>query len=134
MGDRANIYLIDDDTRRGIYLYTGKHGENAASMLRIALRRTEGHWDNGPGVAAAIMTQVMRADSDRRTESGVSTYLIGNDEWPVFVVDLRNQRVYMAFTGQEVEQEQWGFVGNYHEVSRGTIDPRSSMKGAFNAR
>lgn len=115
MGDRANIYVVDrrpaaaDDTETtGIYLYTHWNGSNWPELLREALRSDAARrrWSDEPYLLRIISDQLFKDIRDSETGGGIST-MIGDNEYPITILDMVNRTVSWAPEGSETDRNAW---------------------------
>lgn len=115
MGDRANIYLIDnDDTTDGIYLYTHWNGYEWPERLRQALEFGRDRWSDPTYLARIITSKVFAELENSTTGGGLSTMLTDN-EYDIIVVNLLTQRVAFAPPGKEGDPGTWSNVQTFEE-------------------
>jgi hypothetical protein len=115
MGDRANIYVVDrrpaaaDDTETiGIYLYTHWNGSDWPELLREALAQpiAQRRW-NDPSYLTKIVADFLFKDSrDSETGCGISTE-IGDNSYPITILDVANGTVSFAAEGEEENRNNW---------------------------
>jgi hypothetical protein len=107
MGDRANIYLVDtDDPTHGIYLYTHHSGYKWPEQLRLALLAGRGRFGDDQYLARIIVSNVFKDIHDQETGGGLST-VIGDNGYPITIVDLPNRTVSWATEGGEGDRTAW---------------------------
>jgi hypothetical protein len=112
MGDRANIYLTNsryrkaNDTKHGIYLYTHWSGYSWPDRLRRALEFGRNRWDDPQYLQKIIMDQVFKKERDEETGAGVSLD-IGDNQYPIIVVDVNGKTVSFADEGHETDRAAW---------------------------
>lgn len=90
MGDRGNIALHDNGVT--IYLYTHWGGSDIGSVLRSALIRGRGRWDDAPYLYRVIFQTLIGKD-DGVTGFGLSAGICDN-EHPILHVDASTQSVW----------------------------------------
>lgn len=96
MGDRANVYIFDDnDPSKGIYFYTHYRGHIWHDYLSSALEAGQGRWDDGAYLTRILATRMFADVAARETGGGISLDRIG-DEYPILVVNIEKQVVYLA--------------------------------------
>lgn len=101
MGDRANIYVIDtEDLTRGIYLYTHYSGYEYPQMLATALEHGKSRWSDSQYLTRIVASSVFSDLHGSTTGAGISTTM-GDNSYPIIVLDQVNQRVYFTEEGQE---------------------------------
>lgn len=106
MGDRANIYLVDYAPRYGIYLYTHGSGYKWPERLRRALIAGKARWGDNQYLARIIVSNVFSDIHTQETGGGVST-VIGDNSYPITVVDLPSRTVSWAAEGSEKNRAAW---------------------------
>lgn len=107
MGDRANIYLVDTpDPSHGIYLYTHWSGSGWPDELRKALERAKPRWGDDSYAARIIVSSVFANIHSDETGGGIST-VIGDNSYPIIVVDLVSRMVSFAQEGLEGDRNEW---------------------------
>lgn len=109
MGDRANIFLVDqrrDDLVHGIYLYTHWNGYRWPEALRDGLEEARSRWGDEPYSARIIIQKVFADIDGSATGGGVSTFLCDN-AYPILVCDLVNLTVSYAKEGDEDDPLRW---------------------------
>lgn len=111
MGDRANIYLTNSrfgetDTDHGIYVYTHWSGSRFPEKLRVALDFAKGRWNDAQYLQRIIIDQALRDVRDSDTGGGVSLD-IGDNEYPIIVVDVNRNMVAFADEGSETDPDSW---------------------------
>lgn len=105
MGDRANIYLVDDNPEHGIYLYTHWNGYEWPEMLRQALDKGRGRWGDQPYLSR-ILCRELFATYDQDTGGGISTFITDN-QYLITVVDLTESTISWADEGKETDRAEW---------------------------
>jgi hypothetical protein len=115
MGDRANVFVVDDLSRgtaelEGVYLYTHWGGSNLPATLAQALDSKEGRarWNDGPYLARIIFDR-MTGLTGGELGFGISASICDN-EYPILVVDPANQRVRMVPPGEERQPSATGWT------------------------
>lgn len=101
MGDRANVYLVDqidrdEDTATGIYVYTHWSGYEWPDRLRAALEVGKGRWGDDQYLNRIVIRELF-ATLNGETGGGLSTRL-GDNEHPIIVVN---------HDGREVTPSKW---------------------------
>jgi hypothetical protein len=95
MGDRANIFVADDDydggPPLGVYLYAHWGGEALPLLLQGVLSRGL-RWDDPSYLARLIFCEMVRGDERGEDGYGISASL-GDNEHSITVVDCGKQRV-----------------------------------------
>lgn len=115
MGDRANIYVVDrrpaaaDDTETiGIYLYTHYYGDEWVEQLRqaLALPIAQRRWNDPQYLIRIVTDYVFRSLRDSETGGGISTE-IGDNSYPITILDVANGTVSFAAEGSEEDRNNW---------------------------
>lgn len=110
MGDRANVYLTNDysttDGSKGIYFYTHWSGYVWPEILRQALKFGESRWNDDSYLVRILASRMFKQIEDDTIGGGIGV-TIGDNSWPVTVVDLTANRVYWAEEGDETKMERW---------------------------
>src|SRR5690606_26184038 len=112
MGDRANILVVDQPAENGnvhgVYLYTHWDGYEWPERLREALASDEARrrWSDDPYLTRIIVSRVFADIHEQETGGGISTYRTDN-EYPITILDIPNQRVAWALAGNELDTEEW---------------------------
>lgn len=119
VGDRANIFLrmrtsLKGDEQGGIYLYTHWGGTEFPETLKEALTFGKGRWDDDQYLARIITSRVFSGLVDSETGAGLSL-VIGDNEYPIICVDVRDQKVGFAPEGDEVNRDAWVDVKSFAE-------------------
>lgn len=119
MGDRANVFIPDAVEQgkepTGVYLYTHGSGYHLPRVVAEALGRKV-RWDDGQYLARIIFCQMLQSagPNELRQETGFGiSGQIGDNEYPILVVDPERQEVRMAEEGTEREPKdallRWSF-------------------------
>ena len=73
MGDRANVHIKDAyGETNGVYLYTHYEGYELPLIVRDALERGRGRWDDDPYLARIIFCEMVKGDEMELTGFGIS--------------------------------------------------------------
>ena len=94
MGDRANIAVIDSGER--VYLYTHWKGADLPSILHNAMNEGRDRWDD-PAYLTRVIFCSMMGDDKGVSGYGISPH-IGDNEYPVIVVDCDKEQIYLEPT------------------------------------
>jgi hypothetical protein len=98
MGDRANIFIADDDYESGppigVYLYAHWGGEALALLVKSVLKRRQ-RWDDPAYLARMVFCAMVRGDEAGEDGYGISARL-GDNEHAIVAVDCRAQRVWLC--------------------------------------
>lgn len=117
MGDRANIYLTTTAApERGLYLYTHWSGYEWPEELREALLFGEGRWNDSQYLARIITSRVFRDLVDDQTGGGLSLD-IGDNEYPITVVDLDARTVSFAPEGMHQDPKEWTHTKSFADYT-----------------
>lgn len=92
MGDRANIRLVLEEDKPPLNLYTHWGGYRWHLRLVDALTFAEDRWDD-PAYLARILISKLYEDHSGTTGGGISFYPIMGDGYPLYVVDIPEQKV-----------------------------------------
>jgi len=107
MGDRGNI-VVD-----GVWMYTHWDGHGIKNVLKDALQRGVGRWDDGPYLARIVFCQLIKGEKwDDTTGYGLSTSMQDNNN-PILFVEPETRMVY------EVEEK--------HVERHKDYDPEKAM-------
>ena len=99
MGDRANIYVKEGDS--GVYLYTHWGGSELPQVVKVALSRHQ-RWDDGQYLARILFDTLTENQTGSETGHGISS-VIGDNSYPIIVVNVDTQEVGLVRQGQEDE-------------------------------
>lgn len=86
MGDRGNIKVGK------VYLYTHWGGSEITEILKSALIRGKGRWNDEPYLTRIIFCEMIKDDVMGDTGYGISTVICDN-EYPILDVDCAKQTV-----------------------------------------
>lgn len=114
MGDRANVYVVDEKPEHGIYLYTHWSGSEWPERLRQALVAARNRWDDSQYAVRVLTSKMFDDIRDQDTGGGVSTFL-GDNSYPILVADFRDQSVHLAKAGSETNPSAWQAVGSFEK-------------------
>lgn len=92
MGDRGNIVIVDDESKR-VFFYTHWHGSEILETAHATLARKE-RWTDAPYLARMVFCELVSSDPKGETGYGISSGVIDN-EHPVLVIDSGQQRVWL---------------------------------------
>lgn len=113
MGDRANIYVVDEapdrtGLARGFYLYSHWGGTELPERLRVALGSSSARlrWFDSPYLVRILVHALFENDRGGDTGSGISTYRTDN-EHQIIVLDTVGEVVAFAKPGYEVHADLW---------------------------
>lgn len=108
MGDRANIFVVDNDPTRGIYLYTHWNGHRWPEALRKALDSPQARdrWDDPAYLTRIVATQVFADLGASSTGGGISTWMCDSNR-PVIVLDVVKGTVAFANHPHEHQRQDW---------------------------
>lgn len=91
MGERANV-LVRDNYDPGVFLYTHWGGYELPQTVQRALRREE-RWSDTPYLARIVFSEMIRDEIDGETGYGISSVMVGDNGYPVIVLDTSKQTV-----------------------------------------
>lgn len=103
MGDRGNIVVKSGTEKAWLYSHWG--GTDLPVILRDALVRGKGRWDDAPYLARIIFQQMIGKD-DGITGYGISAS-VSDNEHPILVVDCGAQTV-QCFGRDDIEIDSGG--------------------------
>lgn len=107
MGDRANIYVIDDNVEHGIYLYSHWGGKEwTTTDLAAALIKARPRWDDPSYCTRILISNLYMGMHDSETGGGIGTQ-IGDNEHRLAVVNIPAQVVSYADAGDEKIPTLW---------------------------
>ena len=121
MGDRGNVYILDDlkEDTPGVYLYSHWGGYELPQMVARALVRADAdrqnRWDDAPYLTRIIFCEMVKGYEEETTGFGISARRCDN-EYPIVVVQPgNNPQIGLAPEGQEnggIESctETWSFA------------------------
>lgn len=126
MGDRGNIYVVDQDPAHGIYLYSHWGGSDLPKWLAVTLQTpaARGRWGDGWSDSAyltRIICSAMFGDAVGPTGFGVSTFLSDN-EYPITILDLRGRVPTVWFAAEGAEQDTTEWFSPYDPLSGAPLD------------
>lgn len=123
MGDRANIFVVDrpqataaDTEATGIYLYTHWNGSEWPLRLRDALSSpvARRRWSDSSYLLRIITDVLFKDIRDLETGGGISTE-IGENEYPITVLDMVAMTVSFAAEGSETDRSCWQHTVSYDQ-------------------
>jgi hypothetical protein len=91
MGDRGNIAVQESADHR-VYLYGHWSGYDMPEILRAALIRGNGRWNDPQYLARIIFAEMIKNDPGGTTGYGISARVHDN-EYPIIVVDCEKQEI-----------------------------------------
>jgi hypothetical protein len=97
MGDRGNIAIQERDGKR-VYFYGHWSGDVLPKIVHDALARRQ-RWDDATYLARIIFCTMIKGQEAGESGFGISTE-IGDNEYPVLVVDCQNQEVFAETAGR----------------------------------
>lgn len=123
MGSRGNVYITDTATEgytaaefqggaRGIYVYLHWGGYEMPELLRKALARGRDRWTDHQYLTRILIDQLTLEERDQNTGAGVGL-TIGDNSYPITVVDLGRQTVAWAVAGEERNPLLWVKVTSF---------------------
>jgi hypothetical protein len=116
-----------------LYLYTAEFGHLTFGVLKAALEAGRKHWGDEQFLTRVIFCSFLKPDDLTKTTSyGISTFL-GENELPVFVIDVANRRVLMEEGAMFVTCPCVGFSWGFEDFLKLTDDPRVAyLEGVLN--
>lgn len=91
MGDRANIFIKQDVTNEGIWLYSHWGGRDLAATLQRAIKKMW-RWEDEHYLARIIFDEMIGENQGDELSFGISTRMCDN-EYPILCVDCQAQTV-----------------------------------------
>jgi hypothetical protein len=91
MGDHGNI-VVQESTEHRVYLYGHWSGYDMPEILRAALVRGNGRWNDPQYLARIIFCELVKNDPNGTTGYGISARVHDN-EYPIIVVDCEKQEI-----------------------------------------
>lgn len=92
MGDRANVFIQEDEDGTGVYLYTHWSGTELPGMVQEALAGGRGRWDDPAYLARIVFCRMVRGHETGETGFGISVH-IPDGNTRVLVLDTTKQQV-----------------------------------------
>jgi hypothetical protein len=86
MGEQGQIKI------GGVYLYTHWCGDTLKETLKAALSK-RWRWQDESYLARIIFCEMMKGDEEGETGFGITTYKVSDLDWPLLIVDIKNQKV-----------------------------------------
>lgn len=102
MGDRANIRFVYEDGD-DVYFYTHWDGSKLPNILRSALERGIGRWDDEIYLARIIFSEMIQNHILNETGYGIAPYPAGDAQHPLITVFAKNKTV-------TIEGGRWTFA------------------------
>lgn len=140
MGDRGNIYVVNDvdplnsSKTIGVYLYGHWSGSNLPEILANGLEHGQSRWGDVQYLTR-ILFDTLTGREGGETGYGISC-VIGDNEYPILVVDDRTQVVRVMREGTERESASlagWTypeFIDLVKETLKDERDPWDVLKAA----
>lgn len=128
MGDRANVYVKEDETS-GVYLYTHWGGHDLPETVRLALDSDQGRNranDNQYLARIIFCRMVGPGNLSREDGFGISANM-GDNEHPVIVVEPANKRIGFAAEpkhGAVPVPDKWQSFDAYCAQKQAEFPPR----------
>ena len=102
MGDSPSIQVksyYDEYEKDGVYLYSHWGGKKLSLTLKKALERRE-RWNDSPYLTRMIFCEMLQTgDNSLNGETGFGiSNALGENSYPVIVVDPDNQKVWIGET------------------------------------
>lgn len=123
MGSRGNVYITDSATegynaphfeggKRGIYLYSHWDGHELPTLVQDALRHGRDRWSDDQYLARILVDRITAPSHGENTGYGLGL-AIGDNSFPITIVDLGAQTVAWASEGDERDPSKWKHVTGF---------------------
>mgnify|MGYP001590134658 CR=1 FL=1 len=96
MGERGQLQIGK------VYLYTHWEGDKLKETLKTALSRKE-RWDDEEYLARIIFCEMVKGSQDETTGYGIGTQQHNDLNYPLLVIDVKNQKVWEKETDYSYE-------------------------------
>lgn len=117
MGDRGNVYITDSDPNsyqasefqrgsHGIYVYSHWDGHVLPRVVQVALAAARGRWSDDQYLTRILIDQITKPGRDQETGYGIGLKM-GDNSYPITVVDVGRQEVAWALAGNERNPLTW---------------------------
>lgn len=120
MGSRGNVFITntkDEEYQRenpygsevrqlGIYVYSHWDGHELPEYVQAALLRGRDRWTDPQYLARILVDQICVNGRDQDTGYGIGL-TIGDNSFPITIVDLGLQEVAWAAEGRERDRDSW---------------------------
>lgn len=109
MGDRANIYMVQNDGKdAGLYFYTHWSGSELPETLQLALKQGKDRWNDEQYLGRIIFCTMVGSDKGN-TGFGITTYLCDGG-YKLLVVNAEKQTVGVSASWDSIEVvKSWTF-------------------------
>ena len=105
MGDRANVLILDEfDADQGVYIYSHWNAATlfGAAVAALSSDAARDRWDDGQYLTRIVTQQTLNAIADEHASMGAGLSVrIGDNEYPVLVLDSATQRAAFRLEGSE---------------------------------
>lgn len=98
MGDRANVKVLQTTYSSPLYLYTHWNGSGWNQVLADALLFGKSEWDDPTYITRILISQMFDDIAHETSGGGVSVGQYPDNEYPILVVDIPTQMVYIEDT------------------------------------
>lgn len=98
MGDRANVKVFQAAYTSPLYLYTHWRGYEWNQALADALLFGKSEWDDPAYITRILISQMFDDIAHEKSGGGVSVGQYPDNEYPILVVDIPDQVVYIEGT------------------------------------
>lgn len=120
MGDRANIRLVLEEDKPSLNLYTHWGGYRWHLQLADALKFGKNRWDDPAYLTRILISRLYIGHAEDETGGGISFFQIGGDGYPLYIVDIPNQKVHQVDEDHPEDVAQtWTFAeyvdADHHE-------------------
>jgi len=97
MGNRANVYIINQLPDKGVYLYSHWGGDSLIETVRDALASGPGRhrWNDYSYLTRIIFCKMVGDNIDGELNYGISAVLCDN-EHPIIVLNCEEQKIGLA--------------------------------------
>jgi hypothetical protein len=112
MGSRGNVYVTDssseayDNGARGLYIYSHWDGHELPAMVQLALEFGRERWSDDSYLMRILVDQITQSGRDQTTGYGLS-FELGDNSYPITIVDLGRREVAWAHAGSEQNPKAW---------------------------
>ncbi len=79
MGDRANVWVRQNEQDTGVYLYTHWEGSSLPFILQEALKRGQSRWYDCAYLTRIVFSEMVKDDLMSETGYGISAFLNDNE-------------------------------------------------------
>jgi hypothetical protein len=115
MGDRGNVFITSttsdewkatEQIQLGIYVYLHWGGYDMPERVRSAIRHARERWHDDQYLTRILIDQITREERDQMIGAGVGLSM-GDNEYPITIVDVGARTVAWASEGQERNPSSW---------------------------